>query len=201
MGNCCGGDDTGNISVGGPGTNKGQGAGATEGAQYIDGDIFDYTNDRVKEILEKNGEYDAGAFKDSSAKLEEREIASLENNAKYKGQWEKNKNERHGLGIQVWSDGSMYQGHWKNDKANGKGRLIHADGDIYEAEWRDDKAHGQGVYKHTDGAEYNGDWKEDKQDGHGVETWPDGAKYEGDYVDGKKHGKGCLLYTSDAADE
>lgn len=26
--------------------------------------------------------------------------------------------------------------------ACGKGRLIHSDGDIYEGEWRNDKAHG-----------------------------------------------------------
>jgi hypothetical protein len=48
----------------------------------------------------------------------------------------------------------MYEGYWKSDKANGKGRLIHADGDIYDGEWKDDKAHGFGTYNHTDGAQY-----------------------------------------------
>ena len=46
----------------------------------------------------------------------------------------------------------MYQGFWKNDKANGWGRLIHATGDTYEGEWLNDMAHGLGVYKFTDGA-------------------------------------------------
>jgi len=28
------------------------------------------------------------------------------------------------------------------DKANGNGKLVHADGDVYEGEWRNDKAEG-----------------------------------------------------------
>lgn len=69
---------------------------------------------------------------------------------------------RQGKGVQVWSDGSKYEGWWRDNKANGKGRLIHADGDVYEGEWKDDKAHGQGTYSHLDGAQYNGQWKEDR---------------------------------------
>ena len=46
----------------------------------------------------------------------------------------------------------MYEGYWKDNKANGKGRLIHADGDVYNGFWKDDKAHGQGIYSHLDGA-------------------------------------------------
>ena len=66
---------------------------------FIDGNIFDFTNDKVKEIIESNGEFDAGSFPKSSSNLEERDIANLENNAKYKGQWDKTKNERQGNGI------------------------------------------------------------------------------------------------------
>jgi hypothetical protein len=35
--------------------------------------------------------------------------------------------------------------------AHGKGRLIHSDGDIYEGEWKEDRADGKGVYIHSDG--------------------------------------------------
>ena len=45
---------------------------------------------------------------------------------------------------------------WKEDKANGKGKLIHGDGDIYEGDWIDDKANGYGVYLHSNGAVYEG---------------------------------------------
>jgi len=115
-----------------------------------------------------------------------------ENRAIYYGEWNKEAKQRHGRGIQIWTDGSKYEGYWKNDKANIRGKLYHADGDIYEGEWLDDKAHGYGVYTHVDGAKYEGKWKEDKQDGIGKETWPDGACYEGEYKQGKKSGKGIF---------
>jgi len=76
---------------------------------------------------------------------------TLENGAEYEGEWD-TKNKKDGKGVQTWVDGSLYEGYWKNDKANGRGRLIHADGDVYTGEWQDDKAHGYGVYNHTDGA-------------------------------------------------
>lgn len=42
----------------------------------------------------------------------------------------------------MWPDSSRYEGNWRNDKANGKGKLIHADGDVYDGEWKNDKAEG-----------------------------------------------------------
>ena len=75
----------------------------------------------------------------------------LDNEAIYQGYWTA-EGTRHGYGIQVWRDGSKYEGQWKRDMANGKGRLIHADGDVYEGDWCNDKAHGRGLYVHTDGA-------------------------------------------------
>ena len=44
------------------------------------------------------------------------------------------------MGKQIWPDGSLYEGFWHLDKANGMGRLIHSDGDVYEGEWMNDKA-------------------------------------------------------------
>lgn len=55
----------------------------------------------------------------------------LPDGAQYTGQWNLKTGERHGKGMQVWSDGSIYEGYWEGDMANGRGRLIHADGDIY----------------------------------------------------------------------
>ena len=122
--------------------------------------------------------------------VELKQCVEYENKAIYYGEWAKNDNKRHGRGIQVWTDGSKYEGYWREDRANVKGKLIHADGDIYEGEWLDDKAHGYGIYTHIDGAQYEGYWKEDKQEGRGKEKWPDGASYEGEYKQGKKSGFG-----------
>ena len=98
---------------------------------------------------------------DEDRQRETKKMIQLENGAEYEGQWDK-QGRKDGRGVQVWVDGSLYEGYWKNDKANGRGRLIHADGDVYNGEWKDDKAHGYGVYNHTDGARYEGQWFEDK---------------------------------------
>lgn len=42
-----------------------------------------------------------------------------------------NGNIKQGQGMQVWPDGTKYEGLWKNNKANGKGILWHNNGDKY----------------------------------------------------------------------
>ncbi|TNV83491.1 hypothetical protein FGO68_gene3019 [Halteria grandinella] len=156
---------------------------------------FNYENPDVIKIRDQLGDFDFGEEPTNIARQREnRQLTQLENGARYQGEWNSNLNVREGQGYQVWPDGSLYEGWWKDDKANGKGRLIHADGDIYDGYWKDDKAHGFGIYSHLDGARYEGYWKEDKQHGEGIETWPDGASYQGDYVEGRKHGSGNGVY-------
>ena len=48
----------------------------------------------------------------------------------YQGEW-KDDEVRQGLGELKWKDGSHYMGYWENDKAHGFGILTHADGDIF----------------------------------------------------------------------
>ena len=43
----------------------------------------------------------------------------LDNDAIYEGEWNNVTNEKWGLGTQIWPDGSIYKGYWKNSKANG----------------------------------------------------------------------------------
>ena len=66
----------------------------------------------------------------------------MDNGARYQGQWNTDTNMREGYGAQIWADGSIYEGMWRKDKANGVGRLIHADGYVYEGNWQNDKAEG-----------------------------------------------------------
>ena len=94
--------------------------------------------------------------------LEFRPEQVLPTNVKYEGQWIPGTMIREGRGRQTWKDGSLYEGWFKSDKAQGIGRLIHADGDVYEGQWVNDMAHGYGVYTHSDGARYEGDWYHDK---------------------------------------
>ena len=60
------------------------------------------------------------------------ESVEYENQAVYYGEWSQETKQRHGRGIQVWIDGSRYEGYWMKDKANKRGKLTHSDGDIYE---------------------------------------------------------------------
>ncbi|CAG9318571.1 unnamed protein product [Blepharisma stoltei] len=151
--------------------------------------IPDYSTAATRLAFSRLGPFAAKElFKDSEPRTKHGPV-EMENGAIYIGEWNNNY-QRHGFGVQLWNDGSRYDGFWLNDKANLKGRLIHGDGDVYEGEWKDDKAHGFGVYVYMDGARYEGYWKDDKQHGEGTETWPDGARYQGEYAGGQKQGRG-----------
>ena len=84
-------------------------------------------------------------FKDCSIRRAERvssysirpEEVKLGDGSLYTGEWigdggTKNPWLMQGKGVRVWPDGSRYEGWWKENRANGLGRLIHADGDVYE---------------------------------------------------------------------
>lgn len=87
-------------------------------------------------------------------KTEKRPKIKLDNGAIYEGEWLVGTEIKQGKGKFLWPDGSVYEGYWKDGKANGKGRLVHSDGDIYIGEWKNDKADGYGRYMHADDAEY-----------------------------------------------
>ena len=115
------------------------------------------------------------------------------NFAEFSGDWNPKTKEKHGLGIQIWNDKSIYYGQWKNNKLNGKGKLIDPMGDTYEGDFVNDKLEGYGSYIHKKGASYIGNWKNNLQEGKGKEIWPDKTEYEGEYKNGKKWGKGKLI--------
>ena len=132
----------------------------------MDPDKLEEQRARVLQIREGLPEFQYGRDDDEDyepgVKKDRIPMKTLPDGAQYDGEWNRQTGMKHGRGYQIWSDGSIYEGYWKNDKANGRGRLIHADGDIYDGYWKDDKAHGYGEYTHTDGAKYEGYWVDDK---------------------------------------
>ena len=99
-----------------------------------------YDNETVANIRDQLGDYDFDEYKPSPDGVQKvfKDLVTMENGAKYEGEWRvigNGEDVREGRGKQVWADGSLYEGYWKNDKANGHGRLIHADGDVYQGEW------------------------------------------------------------------
>ena len=88
MGNCCGGEDgKSNLNVI-PSNRPGKGAAqvGNNAPESTSDNIYDFTNDKVREIINRLGDYKQGGPTDSESD-EERPISNLENNAKYKGQW------------------------------------------------------------------------------------------------------------------
>lgn len=83
----------------------------------------------------------------------------------YKGDLRSDK--REGEGMQIWYDGTLYAGQWKNDVINGKGKFWHPNGDSYEGDFVKAKAEGWGKYISSpdsdDYHEYEGEWKADKK--------------------------------------
>lgn len=85
--------------------------------------------------------------------------------------------------------------------------MTHPNGDIYQGEWKDGKANGNGTFVRVeDQSVYDGEWINDEQTGKGTETWDnEQSVYTGDFVDGKKTGKGVFTkdgskYTGDFVD-
>lgn len=85
---------------------------------------------------------------------------------------------RSGLGLQIWRDGSVYEGEFFSGKPHGRGRLIHAShtSNIYGSNHSQDLMMNQNNNDQTqESDEYN-------QSGCDV--------YEGEWMDGKAHGFG-----------
>ena len=95
-----------------------------------------------------------------------------------------------------FTDGSIYNGQWKDDKKNGKGHFIWANGDIYKGDYEEDKMHGKGEFITPIGNKYEGDYEEDKMHGKGKFTYKNDDVYEGDFQDNKRHGNGTLTYAN-----
>ena len=82
---------------------------------------------------------------------------------------------KHGKGIYIWKDNSMYIGEFKNNKMDGYGVCYDNHGKIiYEGEWKNNLVHGKGIY-----------------------IWEEGKRYEGEFLHGKKHGDGVFYLNNE----
>lgn len=107
----------------------------------------------------------------------------------YKGYFNKDW-QKEGFGVLYFPDGGMYEGFFRGNLMDGRGRLINQEGFLYEGEFTNNKANGYGKYISIEGVTYKGQWKDEKQHGYGEEDFVDGSRYEGEYFMGKKNGKG-----------
>ena len=90
-----------------------------------------------------------------------------------------------------------YEGDWKNDKIEGKGKMIWKSGQIYEGEWSNNLKEGKGIQILPNGAKYEGNFKNSKFEGKGVLYCKNGDRYEGDFKNNNRHGSGIMYYIRD----
>lgn len=130
----------------------------------------------------------------------------------YKG--EKNKDMRMGHGTCIYTDGTRYDGEWKDDKRNGLGvltwdiRIKHVgyfwgkgpspkNLNSYEGDWMDDQREGYGIQRDRGSGMYQGLWKNGQREGFGRYEWENANGkitndhyYEGEWHHDKREGYG-----------
>lgn len=102
---------------------------------------------------------------------------------------------KEGYGVFTFDDGDRYEGYWKNDLKQRKGKLIDAKNGIYFiGEYHKGKKEGFGIYKYSEGAKYEGFWLDNKLYGQGKMVYNDNSYYQGFFENDKKEGIGTYYW-------
>ena len=101
----------------------------------------------------------------------------------------------HGMGSELWPDGSIYEGVYVNGHRKGQGKLVWADGNSYDGVFDKDELCGYGTFVWKNGDKYEGMFKHSKMHGEGTFTWNNGNRYIGGYSEGIRHGFGIFLWS------
>ena len=59
--------------------------------------------------------------------------------------------QREGYGLRQFKDGSEYEGNWKHNMPNGKGKFKYSNGDVFEGQFTDGVINGQGEMSYQNG--------------------------------------------------
>ena len=102
-------------------------------------------------------------------------------------------NKRNGYGIQLFNDGSKYEGNWIDNEFIGYGRYIDQNGDLYEGEFIKGMISSNGLLRSIDGSIYIGDFKKGLKHGQGSEENED-CEYKGQFENDLKNGKGKIKF-------
>jgi hypothetical protein len=110
-----------------------------------------YVASNVKKLFEKFGPFryrkaDWNKLKLNKKDLETSKLVKYRNGSRYYGQLRKGSEIKEGRGIMVYTDGSLYEGFWKNNQQHGKGRMVYSADAIYQGNWKSGFYHGLGIY-------------------------------------------------------
>ena len=110
----------------------------------------------------------------------------------YDGQWKNGK--RFGRGRFFTSSGGLLEGYW-NSGLHLHGRIIYPNGDHYEGQYHHMHRSGAGLFQsHHFSSYYDGQWLSDQKHGYGEEKTGDGMEYKGWFVGGVRQGEGRLVF-------
>nr|WP_246605586.1 hypothetical protein [Sphaerospermopsis torques-reginae] len=88
----------------------------------------------------------------------------------------------------IFTNGSRYDGEFKNGKRYGCGRFVYPVNisyyEYYIGQFVNDKFNGLGKIKWKDGSEYRGHFRDSKCDGKGIFQFPDGSFKSGVWQNG-----------------
>ena len=133
----------------------------------------------------------------------------------YEGEFLHGKCIRHGRGVCLYNNGTLYEGEWKRNREHGKGTLMTADRRriVYTGEWERGRMHGQGTYYFRPGESslfstpatsthskevvvprYEGEFKENCRHGNGKYYLPDGSTYDGEWRENLMSGRGMFVW-------
>ena len=101
-----------------------------------------------------------------------------------------------GIAIEVWEDGTYYQGEYENNKKNGIGLYRWPDGTIYQGEFKNGQMTGKGNILYSDDSVFSGEMLNGYMNGYGIFSWGNGALYMGYYLQDIKHGFGIYVWDS-----
>ena len=101
-----------------------------------------------------------------------------------------------GIAIEVWDDGTYYQGEYQDNKKNGIGLYRWPDGTIYQGEFCNGQMTGKGIIFNSDDSAYSGEMLNGYMNGYGIFSWGNGALYMGYYLQDIKHGFGIYIWDS-----
>ena len=113
----------------------------------------------------------------------------------YEGMWKED--QQHGKGTEYWDYYKIkYEGDFVDGKKTGQGTFT-CEGSTYSGEFIDGMFHGTGQYYFSDtGKIYKGQFEENQPCGMGEMTWPDQSKYIGEFKEGMMHGMGEKRYAN-----
>ncbi len=97
-----------------------------------------------------------------------------------------------GLGRLITTNGDYYEGEFQKDRISGHGKYV-CQSEIYIGYWDNGKYNGKGELILNDGCRYIGEFKQGYENGYGKISWPDTSYYEGYFINNLFDGFGVYV--------